>query len=151
MSARTFKPTSKTKPFAIRLSDGERAELERRAGEMALGTYIKAALFANGDHRRQRGARAPVKDHTALAQVLACLGQSRLGESMQQLSDAAKSGTLYIDDDVPKAIEQAYEDIVVMRLLLMRALGFQMPDDSELPQSVSNLFADVASGDGDAP
>ncbi|WP_051540872.1 hypothetical protein [Ahrensia sp. 13_GOM-1096m] len=150
MSARTFKNTSKTKPFAIRLSDAERVELERRAGEMALGTYIKTALFADGDDRRRRGARAPVKDHAALAQVLACLGQSCLGESMQQLSDAAKSGTLYIDDDVPKAIEQACEDIVVMRLLLMRALGFQMPDDADLPLSVSELFADVASGCGDA-
>ncbi|WP_054000186.1 hypothetical protein [Ahrensia marina] len=116
---------------------------------MALGTYIKAALFADHDDRRQRGARAPVKDHAALGRVLACLGQSRLGESMQQLSHASKSGTLYIDDDVPKAIEQACEDIMVMRLLLMRAVGFQMPDDKELPQSVSDLFADAARVDGD--
>jgi hypothetical protein len=117
---------------------------------MALGTYIKAALFPDGKDRRRRGARVPVKDHAALAQVLACLGQSRLGESMQQLSDAAKSGTLYIDDDVPKAIEQACEDIVVMRLLLMRALGFQMPDDEELLQSLSDLFADAARPNSDA-
>lgn len=151
MSARKFKNSSKTKPFAIRLSDAERVELERRAGEMALGTYMKAALFADGNIRRRRGARAPMKDHTALAQVLACLGQSRLGESMQQLSEAAKSGTLYVDDDVPKAIEQACEDIVVMRLLLMRALGFQLPDESDLTQSVSDLFADVARPDGDVP
>lgn len=148
MSARTLKKSSKSKPFAIRLSDAERVELERRSGEMALGTYLKATLFADGDDRKRRGARAPVKDHAALAQVLACLGQSRLGESMQQLADAANSGTLYIDDDVPKAIEQACEDIVVMRLLLMQALGFQMPDEEDLPQSVSELFVDAADPDG---
>jgi hypothetical protein len=45
MSSRKYKDTIKTKPFAIRLTDDERAELNRRAGTMAIGTYIKSVLF----------------------------------------------------------------------------------------------------------
>lgn len=133
----------KTRPFAIRLTDEERFELERRAGELALGAYIKGILFQDIRARRSRGARKPVKDHAALAQVLACLGQSRLRESMDRLSKAAESGTLYVDDDVPATIKKACDDIVVMRLLLMRALGFQMPDGDDA-ESVSQSFTRAA-------
>lgn len=136
-------PQPKSKPFALRLTDEERKELERRAGELALGTYIKAVLFADGDKRSRRGARKPVKDHAPLAQVLACLGQSRLGESLNSLSNAAESGTLTVDDDLPIALKKACDDIVVMRLLLMRALGFQMPD-IDAPESVSQSFTRAA-------
>lgn len=140
----------KDKPFAIRLTVDERCELERRAGEMALGGYIKAVLFADGDKRRRRGPRSPVKDHAKLAEVLACLGQSRLGESLQQLSEAATSGTLRIDDGVPAAVKRACEDIIVVRLLLMQALGFHL-SSQELRQteSTSQSFARAARKDDD--
>lgn len=144
--SRTRQSKPKTKPFALRLSNDERKELERRAGELALGTYIKGILFQDMGMRRQRGARKPVKDHAALAQVLACLGQSRLGESLNSLSQAAESGTLYVDDDVPVAIKKACDDIVVMRLLLMRALGFQMPG-VDASESVAQSFTRAASNE----
>ena len=134
--------------FTLRLTDAERSELERRAGELAVGSYIKAVLFAGGGERR-RGARRPVKDHAALAQVLACLGQSRLGESLDRLSRAAESGTLFIDDDVLVAIKRACEDIAVIRLLLMRSLGFRLPE--ELPsESLSQSFARAVRPDPDS-
>jgi hypothetical protein len=113
-----------TKPFAIRLTSDERAELNRRAGEMAVGAYIKGCLFADAAKRKRRGARAPVKDHTALAHVLASLGQSRLAENMTALANAAESGTLVLNDDTPRVLAEACEDIVVMRLLLMKAFPF---------------------------
>lgn len=136
----------KSKPFPIRLAESERRELERRAGEMALGAYIKATLFSDGDKRRHRGARAPIKDHQKLAEVLAALGASRIGESLRRLADAAESGTLTLDDDAPAAIKRACEDIVVIRLLLMRALGFQIPD-TETNESASQTFARAARED----
>lgn len=141
--SRTQHSKPKTKPFALRLTDDERKELDRRAGELALGTYIKGILFQDISNRRQRGARKPVKDHAALAQVLACLGQSRLGESLNSLSQAAESGTLHVDDDVPVALKKACDDIVVMRLLLMRALSFQMPE-IDTSESVSQSFTRAA-------
>lgn len=136
--------SSKTTPFALRLTDSERRELSRRAGEMALGGYIRAVLFAESDGgKRRRGSRVPVKDHVALAEVLACLGQSRIGESLEKLSDAAETGTLHFDPDVPAAIKRAAQDILAMRLLLMRALGFQISDE-EFIESVSQSFTRAA-------
>lgn len=144
MSRRNQPPS---RPFAIRLSDEERRELERRAGELALGAYIKAVLFAD-EGKRRRGGRKPVKDHTALAQVLACLGSSRLPESLDRLSRAAESGVLEWDVDAPLAIKRACEDIAVMRLLLMRALGFQMPDEN-LRENLSQSFTHASQADPD--
>lgn len=138
----------KTRPFAIRLTEDERFELERRAGELALGTYIKGILFQDVATRRGRGARKPVEDHTALAQVLACLGSSRLPESLDRLSKAAESGVLEWDEDAPRATKQACEDIAVMRLLLMRALGFQM-SEQQPTESVSQTFKRAAHDDPD--
>lgn len=117
---------SNSKPFALRLTDDERKELEHCAGELAVGTYIKGILFQDMGARRSRGTRKPVKDHAALGQVPA---QSRLGESLNSLSKAVESGTLTIDDDVPVAIKKACDDIIVMRLRLMRALGISNARD----------------------
>ncbi|MBO6816375.1 MAG: hypothetical protein JJ891_16080 [Rhizobiaceae bacterium] len=132
--------STKAKPFAIRLTDDERKELERRAGEMALGTYIKIALFAEGVKPRARGMRVPVKDHVRLAELLALLGSSRLSESMHKLSEAASTGTLYVDDDVPIAIKKACNDICVMRLMLMQSLGFRIDEDQLKKESLTHTF-----------
>lgn len=134
---------SKTQTFGIRLTADERAELQHRAGAMAVGAYIKSVLFADGAKNRHRGARAPVKDHTALAQVLACLGSSGLVESLDRLAKAAETGVLQWDADAPAAVKQACEEIVTMRLLLMRALGFQF-EEAELSQSLRQTFAQAA-------
>ena len=136
--------SSQTTPFALRLTDDERRELSRRAGEMAVGSYIRAVLFSKEIRsQRHRGSRAPVKDHVALAEVLACLGQSRITESLEKLTDAAESGTLSFDPDAPAAIKKAAQDILAMRLLLMRALGFQISDE-EFVDSVSQCFTRAA-------
>lgn len=133
-----------TAPFALRLTDDERRELSRRAGEMAVGSYIRSVLFASsGGAKRHRGARTPVKDHVALAEVLACLGQSRIGESLEKLSEAAETGMFNFDPDAPMAIKRAAQDILAMRLLLMRALGFQISDE-EFIESVSQSFTRAA-------
>lgn len=146
MSAVRNKPQTQT--FGIRLTDDERRELQRRAGEIAVGTYIKGILFADGAKRRSRAARTPIKDHQALAEVLACLGSSRIAETVQRLADAAESGLLEWDYDAPAAIKTACEDIAVMRLLLMKALGFQIDLDG-LNESLSQSFTRASAPDPD--
>ncbi len=142
--SKTSSSSPKTTPFALRLTDTERRELSRRAGEMALSSYIRTVLFAESDGgKRHRGSRTPVKDHVALAEVLACLGQSRIGESLKKLSEAAETGVLNFDPDAPAAIKRAAQDILAMRLLLMRALGFQISDE-EFIESVSQSFTRAA-------
>lgn len=136
--------SSKTTPFALRLTDDERRELSRRAGEMAVGSYIRAVLFSKENRsKRHRGSRAPVKDHVALAEVLACLGQSRIGESLEKLSEAAETGMLNFDPDAPTAIKRVAQDVLAMRLLLIRALGFRI-SDAEFAESVSQSFTRAA-------
>lgn len=129
----------KSQTFGIRLSEDERAELQRRAGEMAVGAYIKAVLFTDGQKHRRRAARSPVKDHVALAKVLASLGSSGLVDSLERLSKAAETGVLQWDADAPAAVQKACEDIIAMRLLLMKALGFQI-DEAELSESLRQTF-----------
>lgn len=131
------------KPFGLRLTDQERVELTRRAGEMALGTYIKGVLFSDGAQRKKHGARSPVKDHAKLAEILACLGRSGLADSIRVLSEAAQSGHLYIDDTSSHTLQSACDDIAVMRLLLLQSLGFRV-DTPDQDQSVSQTFARAA-------
>lgn len=121
----------RTKPFPVRLTDDERAELERRAGSMAVGSYVKCVLFAEGDKKTNHRSRAPVKDHAALASMLARLGASRTAEWLAMLAGAARSGTLPVDEETTMKLDRACHDVLVIRLLLMQALGIQMNDDAD--------------------
>lgn len=116
---------SKSKVFPIRFSEAERAELERRSGDMALGAYIKAKLFTDTVMRR-RGARSPTKDNVSLAQVLAMIGQSKVGGRLEILSTAVENGSLLLNDEVVSDIQTACAEVHAMRSMLMKALGFQI-------------------------
>lgn len=131
MTAASKKSRPRTKPFPIRLTDGERAELERRAGPIAVGSYVKCVLFADDDKRSNHRSRAPVKDHAALASMLAQLGASRTAEWLAMLAEAARSGTLPVDEETTMKLDRACHDVLVIRLLLMQALGIQMNDDAD--------------------
>ena len=137
-----------SRPFTIRLTVEERRELERRAGEMALGSYIKTMLFAHGLKHRHRGRRSPIRDQQLLAQLLACLGSSRLSETLERLAEAAESGVVQWDDTAPQTIKKAVTDIAAMRLVLLKCLGFQV-DLAAVPESVSQSFARAARHDPD--
>ncbi len=118
-----------SKPFTVRLSDTERSDLEHRAGAMPLGAYVKCVLFADGDKREHRGPRAPVQDRAAMASLLARMGSSRTAEWLAMLVHAAESGSLAVDAETTAKLKQACHDVLVVRLLLMQALGFQVDGD----------------------
>lgn len=123
------KPGSGSKPFTVRLSDTERSDLEHRAGAMSLGAYVKCVLFADGDKQEHRGPRAPVQDRAAMASLLARIGASRTAEWLAMLAHAAESSSLAVDAETTVKLKQACHDILVVRLLLMQALGFQVDGD----------------------
>jgi len=128
-------------PFSLRLSFEERVKLRHAAGDMPIAAYIKSLLFAdNAPVYRTRG-KTPVKDHKALAEVLACLGASRLSNNLNQLAKAANSGSLYFDRETKAQINAACGDIKVMRQLLMGALGMQLGGEPLGEQSTSQSFA----------
>lgn len=132
-------------PFSLRLSFDERARLQKAAGDVPLATYIKSLLFADGAPVIRARSRAPVKDARALAEVLACLGASRIANNLNQLAKAANSGSLYFDHETKGRLNAACDDIRAMRQLLMQALGMKLGGEPPARQSPSQSFAVVAS------
>lgn len=116
-----------TKPFSLRLTFDERAELEKAAAGLPVGEYIRERLFDGSEVPRRTRGRHPVQDHKELAQVLALLGQSRLSSNLNQLAKAANSGTLPVTPDVEASLKRACEDVREMRAHLIKALGLKPP------------------------
>ncbi len=112
-------------PFSLRLTFEERARLERDAVGMALGEYIRSRLFGEDVSPRRTRGKSPVKDHEALARVLAALGASRLPSNLNQLARAANTGSLPVTPDTETALTEACETITAMRAELLQALGME--------------------------
>lgn len=112
-------------PFSLRLTADERAALEARAGTMPLGSYIKSLIFADNTPSYRKRKKSPVKDEKALADVLACLGSSRIANNLNQLAKAANLGNLYFDEETKRELIGACDDVRYMRALLLSALGHQ--------------------------
>lgn len=114
----------KSAPFSLRLTFEERAALEKAAGNLPLGAYIKAKAFDGRPLQLQgQGVRRPVKDPEALAQVLALLGRARLANNLNQLAHAANSGSLQVTPETLAAIREACAEVAAMRQALLQALG----------------------------
>jgi len=115
-----------SRPFSLRLTARQRRTLETRAGGLLLGEYIRSRLFSDepGDQPVRRHPR-PVKDHRALAEVLAKLGASRLASNLNQLAKAANSGALPVTPETEEALQEACQDMAAMKAMLMTALGLK--------------------------
>jgi len=114
------------KPFSLRLSAEQRRALEARAGALPLGEYIRSRLFSDDLRSKQvRRHPRPVKDHKALAEVLARLGASRLASNLNQLARMANAGALPVTPETEKALQRACRDIAAMKAMLMTALGLK--------------------------
>lgn len=121
----------KTKPFSIRLTDGEKRLLLDRAGQLPLGVYVRQLILeqaAQAPRRRQRRVRTPVQDHDALARVLAALGQSRIANNLNQLAKAVNIGALPVSLEAEQDINEGCAAVIAMRRDLMRALGLANRD-----------------------
>jgi hypothetical protein len=115
-----------TPPFSLRLTFEERARLEREAGEMPLGAYIRSRLFDEpASDRPLRQRKRPVKDHQVLGQLLGELGRSRIANNLNQLAKAANTGSLLLNEDVHRALLESLDSIRAMRTLLLTALGLK--------------------------
>jgi hypothetical protein len=92
---------------------------------------------------RQRRKSADA-DQKLLAEVLACLGSTRLANNLNQLAKAANSGALYCDAETKSELTRACDDVRAMRLLLMEALGLEVKTQHHTPESTSQSFARAA-------
>ena len=123
-------PTSKPKkvypkPVSVRFTGEERAELERKAGDLTLSAYVRSRCVGDSvEPHRTRGKR-PVKDYEELAKVLGMLGRSQLPNNVNQIAKALNKGTLDLSDETDSVIRQAAFDIAYIRLTLIKALGLK--------------------------
>lgn len=108
-------------PFSVRFTPEERGQVEAQAGNMPLGSYIKTVLLTQDAPRYLKRRKPRVKNQELLAQVLACLGSTRLASNLNHLVKATHIGTFYFDADAKIAIFRAANDVAMMRQLLMQA------------------------------
>ncbi len=112
-------------PFSLRLTFEERVKLEQEAGDMSLGAYVRSRLFDESRPASKRRSKKPVKDHAALAQVLALLGKSHIANNINQLARAANTGSLPVNIDTERALNDAVRDVAAMRRILISALNLE--------------------------
>src|SRR5690349_21372959 len=125
-------------PLSLRLSDAERAQLVRRAGNAPISTYVKSVLFDDTTGARRR--RRVTADQALLAQLLGQLGASGLAMSLKRLAAAADTGSLYLDDLTIREIHNACDDVRGMHLHLLKALGKKLPDAPAKTERLSVQF-----------
>lgn len=112
-------------PFSLRLTFEQRARLEAEAGDMSLAAYIHSRLSDANNPPPRRRSKAPVKDHKALAHILALLGQSRLSANLNQLARSANTGSLPVTPDTEAALMSGVADVREIRRLLIQALNLE--------------------------
>ncbi|MCG7870489.1 MAG: hypothetical protein JAZ11_00110 [Candidatus Thiodiazotropha lotti] len=111
-------------PFSLRLSEEERAALDRLARGQPWATYIKSVVFS--DLRPPIRTKGHViQDRKLFAQLLGLLGQSRLSQNVNQLAKASNSGSLPVTPETEKEIKEAAAAIRRMRSLLIEAMGLK--------------------------
>ena len=107
-------------PITLRLTQNERIQLEKDAGDLSLSAHIRWCVLKATPRKN-----TPVKDQEALSRVLGQLGQSRIANNLNQLAKEAHSGTLLLDEETLNKIEAAYSHICSMRKSLIAALGLR--------------------------
>lgn len=110
-------------PFSIRLSERERAQLEREAGKRPLGAHIRKKLLGDGESRRKPTRGKPPVDYALLGQILGLLGKSELASNLCLMAVAARSGSLMVTDEIEAELKSACADIREIRFNLIKALG----------------------------
>jgi hypothetical protein len=110
---------------SLRITFEEKARLQRDATGMSVSDYMRLRLFDPANPPPRRRGKAPVKDHSALAQVLGLLGQSRLSSNLNQLARSANTGSLPVTPDTEAALMAAVADVQEIRRLLLEALNLE--------------------------
>ena len=111
-------------PFSLRLSEEERAALDRLAGGQPWATYIKSVVFSEL-RRPIRTKGHVIQDRKLFAKLLGQLGQSRLSQNVNQLAKASNSGSLPVTPDTEAELREAAAAIRHMRTLLIEAMGLK--------------------------
>ena len=112
-------------PVSLRMTFEEKANLELAAAGMSLSSYIRWRIFDPASPPPKHRGKQPVKDHVALARLLAMMGQSRIGNNLNQLAKAVNSGSLPVTPETEAELLEAARAVVHMRRLLLEALQIE--------------------------
>lgn len=121
------KPAKRPAPISVRVTESERVLLENfaNAAGVSISAYIKWRVFASDTPKPKSHGKAPIKDFTALGNILGELGQSEIAPSLTQLADAAKSGSLPVTMETEAELLKATTAISEIRTMLIQALGLK--------------------------
>lgn len=135
-----LKPTEKTDkpeklvPMSFRVTEGERIQIRKDAGNLAVSSYIRQTLVGAKAIERKPvhtyKQHQPGMDHKTLAKLLGMLGQSELATSLIALALAAQSGSLPVTPEVEEKLYTACDEVCEMRLALVTALNVKPEDES---------------------
>ncbi len=120
-----FNENKPLSPYSIRFTHEERQQLEQMAHGISWSEFIRSCLFKENVSIRRTKGRSPVKDEQALARLIGVLGQSRIPNNINQLAKAANTGSLPVNPETEKRLNEAYNIIRWMRRQLIQALGLK--------------------------
>jgi hypothetical protein len=116
-------PDARPATFTLRLTPENRLRLERDAGGMSIGAYIRWRVFDPDKPPPRHRGQFPVKDHQALSRTLAALGQSRIANNLNQIAVSIHTGAIDMTPEVEADLIEAIRHIAEMRRMLVEALG----------------------------
>ena len=111
--------------LSIRVSDEERAILERKAGKRSLGAYVREMALGDAQAPRRKGAVKPPVDYAMLGQALGKLGKSEQVSCLFLLLVAAEKQRVSLTAQDRAALQAACADVREVRALVMGALGLR--------------------------
>lgn len=114
-----------THTISLRVTDEEKAKLERDAAGMSRSAYIRERLLGNDAKPRKTRGKHPIKDYEALARVLGLLSRTNLASDLSELDWAIEQGVVTIDAPTALATKMACVDIAAIRAELIVALGLK--------------------------
>ena len=125
MTNETNQTIKSVKPLSLRLNFEQRSQLEKEADGLPVSTYVKIRLFGSGKADKDTRIPRPLKDRQEFGRLLGVLGQSNIAANLQELTDAAASGSLVIDETSTAMLQTATQDLREIRDLLVKALGIR--------------------------
>ena len=128
VSAKPAKPRPKRKrPYSlsVRLSDDERALLERKAGSRPVGAYVRQKALGEQEEPRRKTRAKPSFDAALLGRLLGLLGKSDQVKVLFLLLAAAETQRVNLAEEDRAALHAACADAQEMRSTLIEALGLK--------------------------
>lgn len=109
--------------ISLRVSETERASLEKAAAGIPLSAYVRDRLFGEDVTPRRTRGKHPVKDYEALGRVLALLGRSGTSEHLNAALESVEAGKIIVSTELDDELRQACFMVANLRHDLIKALG----------------------------